>query len=203
VATQKSSLQKQRKSYASAVKNRLSKSKPPKVSKATKFPTNIAELNHAMKENPEFMAFVQMLLDLFRSNAVTTQESPSPTVEHVSESVEINATHAMVVDSSTESSMKASRRNRDSSSIVSTPQEILKKHKTGHLEKRPCDKGCGKHLAPGPMSQHLPQCNGKPQKIQEKEKREALARSKQQASIPTNQPTLTFIPVKAGTLSSQ
>ena len=59
---------------------------------------------------------------------------------------------------------------RPRSDLVLSPKASPKRAKQGHLEKRPCPKGCGRLFKPGNMTQHLPTCSGEPHAVQEQKK---------------------------------
>jgi len=63
------------------------------------------------------------------------------------------------------------------SDLVLSP-EASPRAKQGHLEKRPCPKGCGRLFKPGNMTQHLPTSSGKPHAAQEQKKKAEAAMSR-------------------------
>ena len=59
---------------------------------------------------------------------------------------------------------------RPRSDLVLSPEASPKRAKQGHLEKRPCPKGCGRLFKPGNMTQHLLTCSGEPHAVPEEKK---------------------------------
>jgi hypothetical protein len=178
------SVRQQRRSYAEVVaKRRLS---PPQAKPEVRIPTTISELQD-LQDNEQLRRLVQLIVEALLTDKLASLgfHLGTPVTSQTPQQTPVIAP------------VQFPSSPRPRSDLVLSPEANPKRAKQGHLEKRPCPKGCGRLFKPGNTTQHFPTCSGEPHAVQEQKKKAEAAMSRRlearkQSSDP-KQATLRFV----------
>ena len=159
---------------------------PPKAKPQAQIPTMIAELQD-LQDNEQLHRLVQLI------------EVPLLTGKLASLGFTLGTPVSSQIPQTTlvRTPIQSPSSSCPRSDLVLSPEASPQRANQGHLEKKPCPKGCDNLFKPAKMTQHLPKCSGELDAVQEQKKKAEAGMSRRlearKQSSDCKQATLMFV----------